>query len=198
MASSKEKTTKVRHQPQQVLLNSKWVIAVATPLHPVPHVSVRNITGERMPSRKIYRWWRVWLGKNTMPLQGTSFLPLSVTQKKWEGAPRLPPIESRGPTGREAWHGSWQHLLYVPLAEQALPSVQARSAFAPQRGKPGLGSFLQFSNTRKGPSLDSPAGVHNWMRDQWERLFTFGNCAMKLPITITKELIHKLQNILKV
>lgn len=165
---------------------------------PSPTCFSEEYNWKKDAKQKINGWWRVWLGKNTVPLQGTSLLPLSVTQKKWEGAPRLPPIESRGPTGREAWHGSWQHLLYVPLAEQALPSVQARTAFAPQRAQPGLGSFLQFSNTRKGPSLDSPAGVHNWMRDQWERLFTLGNCAMKLHITITMELIHKLQNILQV
>lgn len=78
--------------------------------------------------QKIIVWWIVWLRRSSVPLQGPPLHPLPAT-KEWEGAHRL--IESRGLTGQEAWPGSQQHWSMCPLlAEQALPSPQARKVFA--------------------------------------------------------------------
>lgn len=145
--------------------------AVTTHLHPVPFASVREITGEKLQSRKSFSGEQ---SDSERILCLCMVLPscLFLAPKK-KDAPRPPLIESRGPIRREGWYGSlWQQLVYVPLIQPALPSPQARTDLAPHWAQPRDGSSMQCSDTSKGSQPRGVPLVTTTVSEiKWELLF---------------------------
>lgn len=141
--------------------------------------------------QKIIVCWIVWL-RSTVPLQGPPLHPLPGTRER-EGAQRL--IASRGLTGREAWPGSQQHWSMFPLlAEQTLPSPQARKVFAlPPRTGHTLDMGVSCSSV-------TPTWRVRWRPQEIRQELFLHICELgfEKPTKIAEELTHKLQNILQV
>lgn len=164
-------------------IRSKWMSAVTCPTH----LSEGENWKVGDAKQKIIRWWTQSGWEECCAfakvLPSCLFLAPKGREKRLQDDH---PEKTEGPVEEKSLEETASmavsSILSMCPCEQALPSPQVRIASAPHWAQPGLRSFLQFSDTRKGSQLRKP---HWWLqlgkRSRQSCCSTFGNCAMQQP-----------------